>query len=147
MFCYYCQDQLSTVLFTVLNTLTILFASLLCLFSNLSLNLIHFFHHLVVSTISFYILLLFGFLETTEPDLVWWTALSWLHQNIWYLKSCCWALKIRMQFTKGDKSLCSDSYFDMLLPLNLVQEYMDFNQNTGGFFYSVNGWRVYLQLL
>ena len=70
MFCYYCQELLSTVPF-ILNTPTILFTSLLCLFSNLSLNLLHFFHHLEVSTISFYILLLFGFLETAEPDLVW----------------------------------------------------------------------------
>lgn len=38
-----------------------------------------------------------------------------------------------MQFTKGDKSLCSDSYFDMLLPLNLVRKYTDPNQKIGGF--------------
>lgn len=112
--------------------MTILFRSLLCLFHS-QFELYSFFPSFKVSTISFCILSLFSFLETSELGLVWWTALSSLHQIVLHSKPCCWALWIRMWFTKDDKSLCSDSYFHMLLPFNPIWEHMDPNEKTGGF--------------
>lgn len=57
----------------ILNALTVFFRSLLILFSLFDslFELNSFFSSFEVSTISFYILSLFGFLETTELGLVW----------------------------------------------------------------------------